>query len=687
MRLRVASDRVFRTVAKTVDIPSTATASRSRKSSGRAHRSLAATLRDCALLLGSLLFLLHSAYSAWGGGSYDPQAAWQWRVPGGSTVVAVTACADADLLRATQSGLRAAKIALGAAVPANFSYASPSSTLLAGAWAPSAALNLAAARAHADWLLLLPCGCEPPTLPHPPASGTLYATGTPSSGGDICALTTLVQKAAFFSVRGFDERIAGPWDPSLRARLVATGLRPGTLPTTTDASPYNPTDHVAFVTDSLLQRGAPAWDAKPSPPPAAQPDKFEASQAARSLRRAARARIATTYRVLRGGSHEPVRRALPLAALHVAGAPERARVLATRESLRGRYGLPRAVSVGLSAPALSRLHAALAAAESGRHRPTFVVAHVQHGLGNRLRALGSAIAYARATGRVLVVVWERDGHCEARFEALFAPAQLFVSGIGPRKLADAARADDAWGSWALFDYMKAGVKDAPVAAPEDRSVYFRSAYALRSEPRALATWAVANAAVRKLKPAAEVEALAPPEAAGMIGVHVRARPVEGEVAGARYDSNATRILGYWRRKSAPANFAAKMALIRTQNPKARFLVAADTDNARAELRKVPGATVLNGCEGRGEHCVQHAFAEMRALADTYHLLGSPWSSFSEAVVRLGGMHMESAGIDFAVDDVQTVREKVGADVADVLQEVLKRREAKLKRLKTKKFHF
>lgn len=60
----------------------------------------------------------------------------------------------------------------------------------------------------------------------------------------------------------------------------------------------------------------------------------------------------------------------------------------------------------------------------------------------------------------------------------------------------------------------------------------------------------------------------------MYGVHVRARPVEGEVARARYDNNATRLLGYWRRKSAPANFAAKMALIRTQNPKATFLIVA-----------------------------------------------------------------------------------------------------------------
>ena len=39
---------------------------------------------------------------------------------------------------------------------------------------------------------------------------------------------------------------------------------------------------------------------------------------------------------------------------------------------------------------------------------------VQHGLGNRLRAMASAAVIAEATGRDLHLIWSPDHHCEAR---------------------------------------------------------------------------------------------------------------------------------------------------------------------------------------------------------------------------------------------------------------------------------
>ena len=42
-----------------------------------------------------------------------------------------------------------------------------------------------------------------------------------------------------------------------------------------------------------------------------------------------------------------------------------------------------------------------------------------HGLANRLRCYCSAHAYARATGRRLLLVWESDVHTQTRWTDLF----------------------------------------------------------------------------------------------------------------------------------------------------------------------------------------------------------------------------------------------------------------------------
>lgn len=63
--------------------------------------------------------------------------------------------------------------------------------------------------------------------------------------------------------------------------------------------------------------------------------------------------------------------------------------------------------------------------ESDAQQPNFVASarvvfiHPQNGLGNRLRALASGLAIARATLRVPVVVWERDAHLGAGLSELF----------------------------------------------------------------------------------------------------------------------------------------------------------------------------------------------------------------------------------------------------------------------------
>jgi hypothetical protein len=54
----------------------------------------------------------------------------------------------------------------------------------------------------------------------------------------------------------------------------------------------------------------------------------------------------------------------------------------------------------------------------------YVIVIVKYGLGNRLRALASAMSVAAATSRPLLLVWSRDAHCNCSFADLFEDSAL-----------------------------------------------------------------------------------------------------------------------------------------------------------------------------------------------------------------------------------------------------------------------
>ena len=60
-------------------------------------------------------------------------------------------------------------------------------------------------------------------------------------------------------------------------------------------------------------------------------------------------------------------------------------------------------------------------ASTGPPSELFLVVQPMHGLGNRIRALVSAMAAAEALSRRFAVVWNRDVHCDADFSDLFEP--------------------------------------------------------------------------------------------------------------------------------------------------------------------------------------------------------------------------------------------------------------------------
>ncbi|KAI0563559.1 Galactosyltransferase [Gracilaria domingensis] len=91
-----------------------------------------------------------------------------------------------------------------------------------------------------------------------------------------------------------------------------------------------------------------------------------------------------------------------------------------------------------------------AGADADARTVRVLFAHVMHGLGNRLRALGSAMAFANATDRELVLIWDKDAHIAAEFsELLEADDMLVLTRFKPKW---PSRGYEQWGaSWRLLD--------------------------------------------------------------------------------------------------------------------------------------------------------------------------------------------------------------------------------------------
>lgn len=95
-----------------------------------------------------------------------------------------------------------------------------------------------------------------------------------------------------------------------------------------------------------------------------------------------------------------------------------------------------------------------------------------------------------------------------------------------------------------------------------------------------------------------------------------------------------------------------MKQIQAQDPDVNFYVASDTWEIQKEMeREFDGHifTTERTCDDRDASCVRYALADLYNLGRTSKMLGSNWSSFTEAAQRLGGIQAELAGQDFAAD--------------------------------------
>jgi hypothetical protein len=283
------------------------------------------------------------------------------------------------------------------------------------------------------------------------------------------------------------------------------------------------------------------------------------------------------------------------------------------------------------------------AVAAGRDR---VFIDAQHGLGNRLRAIGSAAALAEATDRELVIVWQPDDHCDCRFSDLFDYDGAVIERSFP---------DDA-GDCDVHNYMavEGGEKDAPIRETEGRDIYVRSAFVLNSPH---SDWTRENRFIQSLAPVDAVRALVEsvPNPAD-VSAHVRM------VGGRRYEHLPSErpdhwsaedhaLIDHWRTRSHFSHFMARLDQLIADGQATRVFVAADLPETYDEFRARYGdriAYLPRKLYDRSAEQLQYALADATLLSRAPRMLGSTWSSFSELALRLapGKIQQEMSGKDF-----------------------------------------
>lgn len=274
----------------------------------------------------------------------------------------------------------------------------------------------------------------------------------------------------------------------------------------------------------------------------------------------------------------------------------------------------------------------------------------QHGLGNRLRAIGSAAAIAERSDRELVIVWQPDAHCDCRFSDLFdydgAVIEESFTGEAQQR------------GCRLYNYMEVedgAEKDALVDTSGTADLYARAAYVLNSP---LSDWTSENAFLQTLRPVQAVQDMvASVRTPNDVSAHVRMAGGKDyeHLAYEQSDGNWTeeghQAIAHWREKSHFSHFFKRLDALISEGRADRIFVAADLPETYAEFKALYGdrvAMLEREVYDRSAEQLRYALADVLLLGSSPLLLGSSWSSFSELAMRLSPneMELEMSGKDF-----------------------------------------
>lgn len=281
-------------------------------------------------------------------------------------------------------------------------------------------------------------------------------------------------------------------------------------------------------------------------------------------------------------------------------------------------------------------------------RPKLFV-DAQHGLGNRLRVIGSAAAVAKAQGREFIIVWRPDHHCDCRFGDLFEYDGPVIEDGEPATLLDEGGV--------FINYMEGepgARKDAKVTVDPSKELYFRSAYVMNHQA---SSWDAENAFLRSLRPVKAVtDLVASVRHPNAVSAHVRMGSGPGFdhlpwEAAENWSDESHRELAHWREKSHVSRFEKRLDQLIDEGQAETIFLAADLpETYKRLLARYPDriAHLSRPVNDRSGEQLRHALADAILLGQSKLLLGSTWSSFTELALRLAPRPpvQEMSGADF-----------------------------------------
>lgn len=277
-----------------------------------------------------------------------------------------------------------------------------------------------------------------------------------------------------------------------------------------------------------------------------------------------------------------------------------------------------------------------------------VVIDAQHGLGNRLRAIGSAAAIAEASGRDLVVLWKPDHHCDCEFRDIFEYDGLVVNDLSEVELSL---------NFKKYNYMEieeGAIKDEPISLVDGVDVVARAAYVLQHPA---SHWESENNFIQRLNPTKPIRDLLKLMPRRFdITAHVRMEAGKG-LDHNSYDSaenwskESHDAIHHWREKSHYKNFLTRIDALFRENPNSVLFLAADLPSTYEVFSERYAGRVhyiKRELFDRSREQIFYAVADAIALSRGDRMLGSTWSSFSELAMRMakGLKKVEMSGTDF-----------------------------------------
>lgn len=255
----------------------------------------------------------------------------------------------------------------------------------------------------------------------------------------------------------------------------------------------------------------------------------------------------------------------------------------------------------------------------------------QGGLCNRLRAILSALSLIEggSISARLVVGWDANAECAARFDQLFEPIDSPHVSIGPRRWTDRpiTRRNLHWPALVRSLLYRRQYANRPPAVDELCRVFtaHRGAYVYVSTGHAFCDYP-ANY-VRRLRPQPHLQERIDSLSAGFdshtIGIHIR-----------RTD-HVTAIA-----ESPDTLFAAAIASTIDDDPDARFFLATDDASLKRRLAdQFPGRIITQDCRGSRADLagMEEAVVDLWTLARCSRIIGSFWSSYTDTAAEIGGI--------------------------------------------------